>query len=115
MVLDFSVLKRITSEVLDRFDHRLLVNAAHLDGTVHAQACVRLRRPTGEETTLSLPASDLVVLDGDSTIENITARVADELFDALVGEHPALRRVTVSCTEGQSKGAVGERHGDPGR
>lgn len=105
MLVDFSVVKMILREVLTSFDHRLIVDRRHVE-VVAEGVVVRALNAAGETMRMDLPKSDVVLLDGAATIENITFAVMRRLREQFDGHVEGLTSVRVTCTEASTKGAM---------
>lgn len=114
MLVDFSELKGILKKVLDRFDHRLIVDRRHAE-VVSEAVIVCASRPSGETMRLILPPSDVVLLDAEATIENITDAVMQDLRREFDRRIAGLVSVQLQCTEATFKGAVSGYAVDPRR
>lgn len=105
MVLDFAIAEQIAKGALTGFDHRLIVDGAHMSPVEDGRIRVHASREGRHPLTLVVAEEEICPLRGPSTIENITQVVASRIWAALGSHGVRLDRLEVSCTEGASKGA----------
>lgn len=114
-VFDFIALKRLTRDITDRLDHRMMLpqrNAFIQVRVEGGQVDVRYR-----ERRWSFPVGDCVLLPVENTTAELLARyIADEIRGRLgheFGFHPTCLRVEVEESDGQSAQVCYQPH--PGR
>lgn len=105
MVIDFGVLKHTLEDVLDALDHRLLVNRRYVEDDCDGRLRIEYLRDNGPHC-LDLPADEVVLLEGEPTIEAIADLVLERLCTELVRRGYCAQRIEVECTEGEAKGAI---------
>jgi 6-pyruvoyltetrahydropterin/6-carboxytetrahydropterin synthase len=98
MVLDFGVLKQHVKAVADEFDHRFIANSKEV---MDYGSFLDISQ-TGH--WFRLQATEVVLLQGDSTVENICAEFAIRLAQRITGLADVYR-LLVYVSEGNAKGA----------
>ncbi len=102
MVVDFNIVKRIVKDVVNEFDHKLVVNKKYVVAVKDRH--VRIYYETVEGIhDYTLPISEVKILDEEPTIENITKYIAEEILKRMPGN---VTSVGVILREGVDKGAV---------
>jgi 6-pyruvoyl tetrahydropterin synthase/QueD family protein len=102
MVVDFSEVKRVVKSTIDLIDHKIFVPRYCLKRVTKKRIWIsfvskkRLHK-------MEIPRSEVVVLDKDSTIENISAMIAAQVLDSLP---PNVTEVTARVNEGIGKAAA---------
>jgi len=100
MLVDFGAAKDAVKRVLEGFDHRLIASGKYAE-QVGEEVLVRYEAGGGR-FELRLPASRVVLLPGEATVENIATAVAA----AVMGTMPSnVTSITLSLSEGFRKGA----------
>ncbi|MEM2042673.1 MAG: 6-carboxytetrahydropterin synthase [Nitrososphaerota archaeon] len=103
-VMDFGVLKRLVKSVIDELDHRIVISPKYVRDVRDGRYLISFDG-LGGSYDLWVPQSRVALIEGDSTVENISAHIARRLIES-IPVRPVLVRVTVS--EGVGKYAVAE-------
>lgn len=103
-LVDFGQLKRGLKTVLNDLDHKLIASRKHAESTVDGRITLRFMGKGGEYV-VTLPSERVVLLNGESTAENISKHIAERVA-GLIGVAPLLVRVEMS--EGTGKLATSE-------
>lgn len=103
-LIDFGELKRALKSVLNELDHKLIASVRYVAESADGRVTLRFVGKGGEYE-LTLPADRVVLLEGESTAENISMHIAKRVAE-LLGVAPLLVRVEMS--EGMGKSAVSE-------
>ncbi|MCS7094838.1 MAG: 6-carboxytetrahydropterin synthase [Thaumarchaeota archaeon] len=103
-LVDFGQLKRDLKFVLNDIDHKLIASRRYVETSRDSQVTLRFVGKGGEYV-LTLPSERVVLLDGESTAENISKHIAERVAENL-RVAPLLVRVEMS--EGTGKFASSE-------
>jgi len=104
MIIDFADLKKTVNWVLSDIDHRVFIDRS-LSPILADDSVAVTWEARGRHFTLSVPRGAAVLLDGPSTIENITQYLAEKCAEALMASW-RISGVAVTATEGFRKGAT---------
>lgn len=102
MVLDFSEVKAAVKESLAAIDHKVFVPKYTLRSVKNGRARI-LFFSKGRRHDLRIPASEIFVLNTDSTIENISAVIAESIMKKMPWN---VTSVTVEVNEGVGKSCL---------
>src|SRR5262249_47893110 len=111
-IIDFGEAKQIVKDTLGLFDHKLIAPRAAVLGPPDAygpgsspgQALVTIafETPAGPHR-LSLPATEVAIIDSDATVENLSAILAAAIYRRMPAN---VQRVLVRMFEGIGKSAL---------
>lgn len=102
MIIDFGEIKRVAKEVINLIDHKVFVPFKCLKRIRNGQAVIEF---VSKERfhRLEIPESEIVILDNDSTIENISTLLAHEILSRMPYN---ITEVIVRANEGIGKSAA---------
>jgi 6-pyruvoyltetrahydropterin/6-carboxytetrahydropterin synthase len=106
-VLDFGLIKRLTKEIADRLDERMIVPA--LSDCLKIERDGRQVHLRYEDDAFSIPASDAAILPiVHSSAEELARYIWNELYKALEDRHALANVIAleVSVAEGPGQAAV---------
>ncbi|MGE3541480.1 MAG: 6-pyruvoyl tetrahydropterin synthase family protein [Candidatus Tectimicrobiota bacterium] len=103
-VIDFGIAKRLVKEALDLFDHKVIAPRTSLTGAPDARGLVEIAFDTvSGPHRLLLPATEVAIIDGDATVENLSAILAAAIYQRMPSN---VQRVLVRMFEGIGKSAL---------
>jgi len=104
LVIDFGEAKRLVKETLGLFDHKVIAPRATVLGSPDAHDLLTIAFETvAGPHRLSLPASEVAIIDGDATVENLSAILAEAIYRRMPTH---VQRVMVRMFEGVGKSAL---------
>jgi len=103
-VIDFGEAKQLIKDTLGRFDHKLIAPRAAVLGPpdAHGIVAIAFETPAGPHR-LFLPATEVAIIDGDATVENLSALLAAAIYQRMPAN---VQRVLVRMFEGVGKSAL---------
>jgi 6-pyruvoyl-tetrahydropterin synthase len=101
MILDFGEAKEKLKETLKLVDHKFIIGKKYVTDRSSKAVRVKFEGPNGS-FDLKMPPSQVVILDGEATSENIAKFLAGNLLEALP---PGVDAAKLFFFEGVNKGA----------
>jgi len=102
MVVEFGEAKRIVKGVLNELDHKLIVCGRYVEKLRGGRVKVRFVGKDGEYE-LIIPENSTYIIDGESTVENISSHIAGRIAERIRRNN--ILYVKVRMSEGFGKAA----------
>ncbi|MEM4591094.1 MAG: 6-carboxytetrahydropterin synthase [Nitrososphaerota archaeon] len=109
LVVDFGLLKRIAREVVSVVDHKIIVCERYIESAADGRVTIRFSGKGGEYLVVA-PQSEVFIAPFESTIENITAYIAESIMRRMP-ENVVYVKVVASEGVGKSAESVIHREG----
>ncbi len=104
LVIDFGEAKQLVKATLGIFDHKVIAPRATVLGPPDAHDLLTIAFETAAGPhRLCLPASEVALIDGDATVENLSALLAEAIYRRMPVR---VQRVMVRMFEGIGKSAL---------
>lgn len=102
MVLDFADMKKAVKEAIDLVDHKIMVPKNTVVSTNEKETVISFESKSRAHE-LKVPTSEVVLLDSDSTVENLSGYLAAAIIDKMPWN---VTSALVQMNEGVGKSAV---------
>lgn len=101
VIVDFGILKKAVREAIAKIDHKLIICRKYVS-RLDSEKVVASFTGRGGEYRLEIPASQALITDFESTVENIATLISEYVLDRMPG---TVLAVKVSVSEGIGKSA----------